>query len=46
MADKFYLTLMRFGDTIYDAEKSEELQDMILETDWLEVPDQNLNQLK
>lgn len=36
MADKLYLVLMNKGDQMFEDEKNEEIQDFLLETDWME----------
>jgi hypothetical protein len=37
---------MTFGDNLYDFEKNEQIQEILLETDWLEIPDNELNNFK
>ena len=41
LADKLQMAFMTYGEDVFGEEKNEEIEDKLLETDWLEM-DNNL----
>jgi len=46
LADKLQMAFMTYGEDVFDEEKNEEIGDKLLETDWLEMDNNLLEEVK